>query len=227
MIKCQICQKEFKLLAYKHLQTHGVTFEEYKQMFPNCSLSSLETKRKQSNNTKEFFKNMSEFAKEERSKKISKANKGKTWDVMFDKKEFIKRKNERRNLMLRLIKEGKIPQTLSTPHKLLVQKMKEHNLWDNFENEVKLGFYSLDIANKKQKIAIQVDGDYWHSNPKFWPNGPIYKAQKTNTQYDKARETYFKNNLKDWILLRFWEYDIKNNINNCITKIIAALEGNF
>jgi very-short-patch-repair endonuclease len=60
-----------------------------------------------------------------------------------------------------------------------------------------------------KRLAFEVDGDFWHSNPKKYKNGPIYKSQKRNARVQKAKETYLKN--RDWQIFRFWEDDILNN----------------
>lgn len=54
------------------------------------------------------------------------------------------------------------------------------------------------------KIAIFCDGDYWHK----FPNG----LEKDKIQTKKLQE-------KDWIVLRFWEHEIKNNPLICLKTI--------
>jgi DNA mismatch endonuclease, patch repair protein len=63
---------------------------------------------------------------------------------------------------------------------------------------------NIDIAFPEHKIAVYIDGDYWH-------NLPGYKERDEKINKILAYD--------GWIVLRFWEHDIKNNIDNCI-KII-------
>ena len=84
-----------------------------------------------------------------------------------------------------------------------------------------------DIAYPGKKIAIFVNGCYWHRCPKC--NLPL---PKTNTDFWKEK---FDKNVKrdkkkndellslDWIVLVFWECDIKSDISNSIQKIKKVL----
>lgn len=40
MIQCQICNRYFKLMSSTHLEKHGITFEEYKNLYPDAKLIS-------------------------------------------------------------------------------------------------------------------------------------------------------------------------------------------
>lgn len=128
--------------------------------------------------------------------------------------------NERsRRIMLNNIATGKMPQTNTLPHRLLREAMKKEGLWDKYEfrDEVTIGFHSADIASEKLKLAIPVLGNYWHAHPEDWPSGPIDKTQKVNCAHDKSFNTYCKNH--KWLVLSFWECDIKSNVDLCISKI--------
>ena len=79
-------------------------------------------------------------------------------------------------------------------------------------------------------IAIFVDGDYWHANPKFYkanerikyPGG--YKKPIDKWKKDKMITRYLKKNGYD--VLRLWEYDINNYPEKCLRTIINALDAN-
>lgn len=76
------------------------------------------------------------------------------------------------------------------------------------------------------KIAIFLDGCFWHGCPKcklcpgtnkrFW-NAKI----RTNRKRDSAAKKQLTGN--GWKVLRFWEHDIKNNPNKVINRIKNAL----
>ena len=81
---------------------------------------------------------------------------------------------------------------------------------------------SPDFYFPKKRIAVFVDGCYWHGCPKC---GHI---PKTRTEYwsekikrNKARDRSVnkllkKENIK---VLRFWEHEIKSNIEKCVKKL--------
>ena len=80
-----------------------------------------------------------------------------------------------------------------------------------------------DIVITKHKIAIFCDGDFWHgknsceekinSNKKFW----IEKIKR-----NKERDLEITIALRDqgWTVIRFWEKDIKTNLQACIKEIL-------
>ena len=105
-------------------------------------------------------------------------------------------------------------------------------LWDKGYKGYRLNWKRVpgrpDIAYPGKKIAIFVNGCYWHrcskcdlpipkTNTEFWKD----KFDK-NVERDKKKsdELLFLN----WIVLVFWECDIKSNISNSIQKIKKVLD---
>lgn len=88
---------------------------------------------------------------------------------------------------------------------------------------------SPDIAITKFRIAVFVDGEFWHGFD--WDNR---KAKlKSNRDYWIAKieeniDRDYRNNalLEDmgWIVLHFWEKDVLKNLENCIEKILVEIE---
>jgi len=76
-----------------------------------------------------------------------------------------------------------------------------------YAKEIK-AFYDFYIPEKN--LVIEVDGDFWHCNPKSKHSLPKYESQKKNLIRDKEKEQWLKDN--GYKLLRFWENDINNNI---------------
>ena len=79
-----------------------------------------------------------------------------------------------------------------------------------------------DIVITKYKIAIFCDGNFWHgknncedkiaSHKKYWLE---------KIKHNKERDLEITITLRDqgWIVLRFWENDIKANIIKCLETI--------
>ncbi len=83
-----------------------------------------------------------------------------------------------------------------------------------------------DIVFPDKKIAVFIDSDFWHANPKR------FIKPKTNVEYwekkiagNKKRDRKVNRELKKegWTVVRIWEYDVKHNVNRCINKILNAL----
>ena len=50
-------------------------------------------------------------------------------------------------------------------------------------------FHQFDFGCKEQRILIEVDGDYYHSNPIFYTK-PKTKTQKINHYRDKKKNEF-------------------------------------
>jgi DNA mismatch endonuclease, patch repair protein len=69
-----------------------------------------------------------------------------------------------------------------------------------------------DFANKKEKIAVFVDGCFWHKCPKCYKSPNTNKkfwSEKTekNMQRDKKITNYLKK--EGWKVIRVWEHDLR------------------
>lgn len=85
-----------------------------------------------------------------------------------------------------------------------------------------------DIAYPGKKIAIFINGCYWHRCPKC--DLPIPKTNadfwKTKFSRNVARDAYKKKVLEDqeWKILTFWECDIKENPTTLVPQVKIAIK---
>lgn len=84
-------------------------------------------------------------------------------------------------------------------------------------------FGTPDFVFPKNKVAIFVDGCFWHSCPKCrtYPktNKKFWETKiTTNQKRDKEVKKQLIRN--GWKVLRFWEHEIKRNPNRVIKKIV-------
>jgi DNA (cytosine-5)-methyltransferase 1 len=92
-----------------------------------------------------------------------------------------------------------------------------------------------DLVFKKIKLAIFVDGEFWHgkdwetrkhsigSNKEYWLN----KIEKNMARDEKVNAELLENG---WTVLRFWSRDISKNLLSCVLQIeqeIRSLKMNF
>jgi len=101
-------------------------------------------------------------------------------------------------------------------------KMKEilNELNISFEHQYRIeGInHNFDFHICNTNILIEVDGDYWHSNPKKYST--LYGRQIKQKEKDLINEQLAKK--AEFILLRFWEDDILRNteeVRNEIKKL--------
>lgn len=117
-------------------------------------------------------------------------------------------KERNRQKTLQRIKNGDFQQTKTRPH--LAMKVLLDKLNIEYIEEFVLHSWSFDFFLTTLDILLEVDGDYFHSNPKIYPNGPRTNTQKINHYRDYKKNQFCQqNNLS---LMRFWESDILNNI---------------
>lgn len=155
----------------------------------------------------------------ERNKKISKALKGrKRPQYVLDKldegmreywsKEENKEKQSHKRLLY--IKENgfTVISNLENNFSKLLDNLNIDYYQQFYVREIK-SLYDFKIKGKN--ILIEIDGDFWHCNPKTEHKIPVIEHQKNNLIKDKIKtEWCLKNN---YILLRFWEDDINNNVD--------------
>lgn len=86
-----------------------------------------------------------------------------------------------------------------------------------------------DIVLLRYKIVIFVDGDFWHarghqrhpgeqvaSNKEYWQKKLEHNAERDRAVNDALTE-------QGWLILRFWESDVKKNLNGCISQILQYI----
>lgn len=91
-----------------------------------------------------------------------------------------------------------------------------------------------DIVFARAKVVVFVDGDYWHGRI-LSENGVrgLRRLFKTpNKAYwiakivgNAARDKRVTNQLRDdgWIVLRFWESDLRGDLERCVKKLERAV----
>ncbi|MBI2541482.1 hypothetical protein HYV80_02125 [Candidatus Woesearchaeota archaeon] len=122
--------------------------------------------------------------------------------------------NQIREARLRQI----FPKKSTNAELILFEILNELNL--NFSKHKSIKTICQADAFVEPNIVLFADGDYWHSNPMFYPK-PTTEAQIKN----KARDETENNKLikEGYLVIRFWEFDLINNKNKCkgiIKKLI-------
>ena len=93
-----------------------------------------------------------------------------------------------------------------------------------YEREYPLKYYSIDNYLKENNLMIEVQGDYWHSNPLKY-NKSLNEIQARGIKKDKAKHTYVKKYFNIEILY-LWENDIIKNLDICKQLIQLYINSN-
>lgn len=131
---------------------------------------------------------------------------------MFGRPVSEENKQRMREQNIRLIAEGRMPQTMTKPHKAIYDLLIDNNV--KCENEHSLKYHSIDIYLNDYNLMIKIMGDYWHGIPLKYQYDELNKQQLKSVKQDKSKHTYAKryHNVE---ILYLWERDIKQHIDLC------------
>ena len=82
-----------------------------------------------------------------------------------------------------------------------------------------------DIVFKTGKLAVFIDGDFWHGYrfpawrhkvSKFW-------RKKIQINRDRDQRNFRKLRRMGWKVIRIWQHQIEHDLNGCIDRILSAL----
>jgi len=163
-VMCFVCNKYLKRITNTHLKQHGLSFEQYKILYPESVMTSKDV-----------------------------------WEKTTSNKKYK-----------------------DTSIELLIQKSVEDRNIRYEKNATLVGRPDLLLLNK---ICIFCDGDYYHCNPvkysKDYFNEKVGKYAYKIWEYDSLVAKILVN--KGYVVLRFWECDINNNLEKCVKIIIDSV----
>jgi G:T-mismatch repair DNA endonuclease (very short patch repair protein) len=93
----------------------------------------------------------------------------------------------------------------SKPEKLVCEWL--NNSGYQLDMQFPLGNFFFDARIQNTNVLIEVNGDYWHCNPKVYVNGPINEMQKAHIRRDFAKKAYASK--MGYYLITLWELDLK------------------
>jgi len=83
-----------------------------------------------------------------------------------------------------------------------------------------------DIVFIKKKIAIFIDGCFWHKCPEDFQEPETRKEfwmKKIQSNIDRDKKVNEKLKNDGWTVMRIWEHEIKKEPEKAVKKIIALL----
>lgn len=87
----------------------------------------------------------------------------------------------------------------------------------NFIKNYRIGLFLIDFYLVDFNIAVECDGDYWHSNPLYFTDDNLTISQIKNKDRDLRKSKLLsEQNIK---LIRFWETDIHTKFND-VTEVL-------
>lgn len=82
-----------------------------------------------------------------------------------------------------------------------------------------------DVAFTRWRVAVFVDGCFWHGHPDhFTPgkSGEYWDAKIARTQ-ERDRLANEALTASGWTVIRFWDFEVENDLSTCVGRVLAAL----
>jgi very-short-patch-repair endonuclease len=98
--------------------------------------------------------------------------------------------------------------------------LKEYKL--KYKKQVRVDSYVVDFLLRN--IIIEVNGSYWHSDIREFPQGPKYNLQKVNVQKDKKKKKFLLD--KGYNIIYIWEYDLEHTLKKVKDQLFVVLTSN-
>ena len=107
--------------------------------------------------------------------------------------------------------------------RLVQRELHRHGL--RFQQNCKRLKGSPDIVFPKQKVAVFVDGDFWHGwRLPAWEH-KLTEFWRTKLRQNRTRDQRNFRRLRsaDWTVIRIWEHQIQRDARRCISRILSVL----
>lgn len=82
-----------------------------------------------------------------------------------------------------------------------------------------------DLAFTRWRVAVFVDGRFWHGHPDYFTpgkSGAYWDAKIARTQ-ERDRQADAALTGAGWRVLRFWDFEIEGDLDACVARVCEAL----
>jgi DNA mismatch endonuclease (patch repair protein) len=82
-----------------------------------------------------------------------------------------------------------------------------------------------DLAFGRAKLAVFVDGCFWHGHPDFFTPGKSGEYWDAKIARTKQRDRQANESLTSmgWEVLRFWDFEVELEPEQCVGRVAEAL----
>lgn len=82
-----------------------------------------------------------------------------------------------------------------------------------------------DLAFGRRRVAVFVDGAFWHGHPSKWWVGRSgeYWDRKIGRNVERDREVDARLAADGWLVLRFWDFEVERNLDTVAATVMAAV----
>lgn len=121
---------------------------------------------------------------------------------------------------------SQIKQKNTKIEKLVFSELRKRKIY--FKKHYNTGYGTPDVVLPRKKVAIFIDGDFWHGyrfttlkkrlNSEFWINKIDRNRKRDLRNFRKLRELR-------WKVLRVWEHELLKNPEKAVNKVIQFMAG--
>jgi DNA mismatch endonuclease, patch repair protein len=82
-----------------------------------------------------------------------------------------------------------------------------------------------DVAFTRWRVAVFVDGRFWHGHPDFFTpgkSGAYWDAKIARTQ-ERDRIANQALEAAGWTVMRFWDFEVEDDLERCVAAVVDAL----
>lgn len=83
-----------------------------------------------------------------------------------------------------------------------------------------------DIAFIRWRVAVFVDGVFWHGHPDHWKpekaSSDYWRTKITRTM-ERDRQANVALDAAGWTVVRVWDTDVRADVSECAARVIVAL----
>ena len=82
-----------------------------------------------------------------------------------------------------------------------------------------------DVAFIRWRVAVFVDGRFWHGHPDFFTFGKSGEYWDAKIRRTQERDRQANTALTDagWTVLRFWDFEVEDDVEACVQRVLRAL----
>jgi DNA mismatch endonuclease (patch repair protein) len=82
------------------------------------------------------------------------------------------------------------------------------------------------LAFSRPRVAVFVDGRFWHGHPRYFTPGKSGAYWDRKIARNKARDASVSAALRrsGWIVLRFWDFAVEKDPDRVARRVALALE---
>jgi DNA mismatch endonuclease (patch repair protein) len=82
-----------------------------------------------------------------------------------------------------------------------------------------------DLAFTRWKVAVFVDGCFWHGHPDFFTPGKSGAYWDAKIARTKERDRVANESLRaaGWRVVRLWDFEVEQDLASCVSRVVKAL----